>query len=164
MKLKAVLIIFIILFTAWLILNHSLSAEYLVSGALIALAISLLLCRECMVFNDLKLTPRAFLYTFFFLGTFFWELIKANFDMVRIVLSPSLPIKPGIIKANTSLKSKLGRLILANSITLTPGTFTIDIIVDTLYIHCVHVDTTNPEEYGHQVIRKFEKYLEVIYG
>ena len=164
MKLKAVIIIFIILLAAWLILNHSVSAEYLVSGALIALAISLLLCRECLVFNDLKLSFKAFLYTFYFLGAFLWELIKANLDMVRIVLSPSLPIKPGIIKANTSLKSKMARLILANSITLTPGTFTIDIIGDTLYIHCVHVDTADPEKYGHQVIRKFEKYLEVIYG
>jgi len=164
MKLKSVIIIFIILLAAWLILNHSVSAEYLVSGALIALVISLLICRECLVFNDLKLSPKAFLYTFYFLAVFFRELIKANIDMARMVLSPSLPIKPGIIKANTSLKSKMARLILANSITLTPGTFTIDIIGDTLYIHCVHVDTADPEKYGHQVIRKFEKYLEVIYG
>lgn len=164
MKFKAVIIIFTILFAAWLILNHSISTEYLVSGALIALAISLLLCRECLVFNDLNLTPKAFLYTIYFLAVFLRELIKANFVMVKLVLSPSLPIKPGIIKANTSLKSSMARLILANSITLTPGTFTIDIIGDTLYIHCVHVDTADAEQYGQQVIRKFEKYLEVIYG
>jgi len=164
MKLKEISIIFIILFTAWLILNQSTATEYLVSGALIALAISLLMCRHCTVFDELRLSPKAFLFTLLFLLTFIKELIKANFDIAWRVLSPSLPIKPGIIKATTTLQSKMARLILANSITLTPGTFTIDIIDDTLYIHCVYVDSEDPEQYGQQIIRKFEKYLEVIYG
>ncbi len=164
MKIKAIIIIFLILFTAWLILNNSVSIEYLISGAALALLLSIGLCRECAVFNDLNLTPKAFIYTFMFMIVFLWELIKANFVMAKIVLSPSLPIHPGIVKADTKLKSKMARLILANSITLTPGTFTIDIIGDTLYIHCVNVDIENIEEYGKQAIRKFEKYLEVIYG
>ncbi|MEN8228074.1 MAG: Na+/H+ antiporter subunit E [Bacteroidota bacterium] len=164
MKFKAISIIFVILFAAWLILNQSVATEYLLSGALIALAISLAVCRNCSVFDELNLSPKAFLYSLLFMGTFLTELVKANFDMARRVLSPSLPIKPGIIRASTTLQSKMARLILANSITLTPGTFTIDIIDDTLYIHCVYVDTEDPEQYGQEVIRKFEKYLEVIYG
>lgn len=164
MRFKAISIIFVMLFTAWLILNQSVAAEYIVSGALIALVISVAVCRNCSVFNELNLTPRSFLYTWLFLGTFLSELVKANFDIAKRVLSPSLPIKPGIVKATTTLQSKMARLILANSITLTPGTFTIDIIGDTLYIHCVYIDSDDPEAYGKQVIRKFEKYLEVIYG
>jgi len=164
MKIKAISIIFLILFTAWLILNNSVSIEYLISGAAIALLISLGFCKECVAFNDLNLTPKAFIYTFMFLSVFLWELIKANFVMAKIVLSPKLPIHPGIVKADTVLKSKMARLILANSITLTPGTFTVDIIGDTLYIHCVNVDNEHTEEYGKQAVRKFEKYLEVIYG
>ncbi|MEN8155679.1 MAG: Na+/H+ antiporter subunit E [Bacteroidota bacterium] len=164
MKFKAISIIFVILFAAWLILNQSAATEYLLSGALVALAISFAVCRNCSVFDELNLSLKSLLYTLLFLGTFLGELVKANFDMAKRVLSPSLPIKPGIIKATTTLQSKMARLILANSITLTPGTFTIDIIDDTLYIHCVYVDATDPEQYGKEVIRKFEKYLEVIYG
>ena len=164
MKIKAISIIFTILFAAWLILNNSVSIEYLISGAAIALLISLGFCKECAVFNDLNLTPKAFIYTFIFLMVFLWELVKANFVMAKTVLSPSLPIHPGIIRADTTLKSKMARLILANAITLTPGTFTVDIIGDTLYIHCVDVDIDDTEEYGKQAVRKFEKYLEVIYG
>ncbi|MEN8203926.1 MAG: Na+/H+ antiporter subunit E [Bacteroidota bacterium] len=164
MKSKAILIIFFMLLAVWLILNQSASAEYLISGALIALAISLMLCKECVVLNELALTPKALWYTLVYLFVFLGELFKANIDMARRVLSPSLPIKPGIIKAETTLKSKMARLILANSITLTPGTFTIDIIGDTLYIHVVNLDTEDTQKFGEQLVGKFEKYLEVIYG
>ena len=164
MKLKGVLVIFVILLAYWLILNNSVSPAVLVSGGIIALAIAIGFCRECPVFNELNLTPRAFLYTLIYLVVFLGELIKANLDMASKVLSPSLPINPGIIRARTTLKSRMARLILANSITLTPGTFTIDIRGDELYIHCVNINGEDAEAYGSRIIRKFEKYLEVIYG
>ncbi len=164
MKIKSVLIIFVILLAFWLILNHSVSAEYLISGVVLAAAIAMAFCRECEVLQDIKLTPKAFLYTFAYLFVFIVELVKANFDLAMRVLSPSLPINPGIIRVKTSLKSKMARLILANSITLTPGTFTVDIIGDNLYIHCVNLEKEHTEEYGKNIVRKFEKYLEVIYG
>lgn len=164
MKIKAFIVIFSILMAVWLILNQSVDIEYLVLGAVISVLLAFMFCRGCSVFNDINFTPKAFVYTFMFLAVFIFELIKANFDIARIVLTPSLPIKPGIIKAKTKLKSRMARLILANSITLTPGTFTIDIIDDTLYIHCVHLDDADREKLGKKIIRKFEKYLEVIYG
>ncbi len=58
----------------------------------------------------------------------------------------------------------MARLILGNAITLTPGTFTIDIIDDTYYIHCVDLSDEDAEIHGQKIIEKFEKYLEVIYG
>ncbi len=164
MKLKGVLVIFVILLAFWLILNNSVSPAVLLSGGVIALAIAIGFCRECTVFSELKLTPRAFLYTLIYLVVFLGELVKANLDMASKVLSPSLPISPGIIRARTTLKSRMARLILANSITLTPGTFTIDIRGDELYIHCVNIKGEDAEAYGSRIIRKFEKYLEVIYG
>lgn len=164
MKPKASIIIFIILLAFWLILNNSVSPAILISGSVISLFIAIGFCRECSVFNDLRLTPKAFLYTFVFLAVFLGELVKANLDIAFRILSPSLPINPGIIKAKTTLKSKMARLILANSITLTPGTFTVDIIGDELFIHIVNIKDENLDELGNQIIRKFEKYLEVIYG
>ena len=99
-----------------------------------------------------------------YLGVFFVELVKSNLDVARRVVSPSLPINPGIVEVKTLLKSKMGRMILANSITLTPGTLTIDILEDTLYIHWIDVKTEDTQEATEYIVRKFEKYLEKIYG
>jgi len=80
------------------------------------------------------------------------------------VLNPKLPIKPGIVRIRTKLKSRLGRIILANSITLTPGTLTVETRDDTFYIHWIDVSARNIEESTQVIVSKFEKYLEVIFG
>lgn len=164
MKVKVILINFFILLAIWLILNNSLQLPVVLIGAGVALLLSIVLCGRCSVLNEIKLSPKSIFYTFIFLGVFLWELVKSNFDIAWRVLSPALPINPGIIKSETILKSKMARMILANSITLTPGTFTIDIVGNTFYIHCVNIDDENYEQYAQSILRKFEKYLEVIYG
>jgi multicomponent Na+:H+ antiporter subunit E len=115
------------------------------------------------VFSEINLTPKAFIYTFIYLFVFIIELIKANIDVTRRVLTPSLPINPGIVKVKTKLKSKMARLILADSITLTPGTFTLQVEGDTFYIHWINVDVDDVEKATEELVRKFEKYLEVLY-
>jgi multicomponent Na+:H+ antiporter subunit E len=84
--------------------------------------------------------------------------------MAYRVLSPSLPINPGIVEVKTKLKSKIGRVILADSITLTPGTFTLDLKDDSMFIHWVDVKSTDLEKSTQLIVNKFEKYLEVMYG
>lgn len=133
-------------------------------GALLSLGVSLIFCARCDVFSEIKLTPAALLYTFIYIIVFLYELIKSNLDVARRVITPSLPINPGIVEVKTRLRSKMGRMILANSITLTPGTLTIDIVEDTLYIHWIDVQTRDTREATEKIVRKFEKYLEKIYG
>jgi multicomponent Na+:H+ antiporter subunit E len=100
------------------------------------------------------------MYIFIFLG----ELIKSNLDVALRVISPKLPINPGIVEVKTKLKSKLGRMILTNSITLTPGTFTVELLGDSIFIHWIDVKSGNIGEDTKTIVHKFEKYLEVIYG
>ena len=164
MKLKNILVSFTIAFIFWILLNNTLVPMILGTGALLSLGISLIFCSRCDVFSELKLTPAAFLYTFIYIIVFLYELIKSNLDVARRVITPALPIKPGIVEVKTRLRSKMGRMILANSITLTPGTLTIDMVEDTLYIHWIDVKTENIEEATEKIVRKFEKYLEKIYG
>ena len=164
MKLKNILVSFTIAFIFWILLNNTLDPMILGTGALLSLGISLIFCSRCDVFSELKLTPAAFLYTFIYIIVFLYELIKSNLDVARRVITPALPIKPGIVEVKTRLRSKMGRMILANSITLTPGTLTIDMVEDTLYIHWIDVKTENIEEATEKIVRKFEKYLEKIYG
>lgn len=161
---KNVFVAFVILLLFWILLNNTFDPLILGVGAGLALLLSLLFCRRCNVFREVKLTPRAFGYTFIYLGVFFVELLKSNLDVARRVLSPRLPINPGIVEVKTGLSSKMGRMILANSITLTPGTLTVDIQDDKLFIHWIDVKSEDIHEATQAIVRKFEKYLEVIYG
>jgi len=164
MKLKNVIVSFLITFLFWILLNNTFDPLILALGAGLSLLLSLLFCARCDVFSEIKLTPSAFFYTLVYLGVFIKELVKSNLDVARRVITPSLPINPGIVEARTRLKSKMGRMILANSITLTPGTLTIDMIDNTLYIHWIDVETEDIEGATQKIVRKFEKYLEKIYG
>jgi len=74
-----------------------------------------------------------------------------------------MPIKPGIVVIKTSLKSDIAKMILANSITLTPGTFTLDVIGDELLVHWINVKTEDIDEATNMIGQRFEKYLRVIF-
>jgi len=91
-------------------------------------------------------------------------MILANLDVMYRVLHPALPIKPGIVKAKTRLTSKFARTMLANSITLTPGTLTVDIEGENLYIHWINVKSADVEEATKIIVEKFEKILEEIFA
>jgi len=164
MKFKNYIIMFITLMGTWLLLNNSLATEILISGLIISLLLPLLFCGKCEVFTNLNLSPKALLYSILFLFTFIIELIKANLDVARRVVTPSLPINPGVVEVKTKLKSSIARVVLADSITLTPGTFTLEIQDDSLFIHWIDVQATEIEENTKLIVAKFEKYLEVMYG
>jgi multicomponent Na+:H+ antiporter subunit E len=110
------------------------------------------------------LSPKKLAYSFFYIFYLIMEIIKANLDVALRVIQPVIPIHPGIVKVKTKLKSPMGRLVLTSSITLTPGTLTVDIDGDTLYIHWI--DVKDKEESGAtaRIVSNFEKYLEVIFG
>ncbi len=65
------------------------------------------------------------------------EVVKSSIEVARVVLSPSLPIQPELVELVTEEKSDSGKVILGNSITLSPGTVTIDVYEDTLLVHCL---------------------------
>ncbi len=164
MNLKNVTLIFVLSYLTWLALNWSVDADVLITGAIISLLIGLLLCSSCTVLQNVRLTPKSFAYAIAFVGVFWWELLKSNIDVALRVLNPALPINPGIVEVKTQLKSNIGKMLLANAITLTPGTLTVDIRDDRMFIHWIDVSSTDIEEATRSIVSKFEKYLEVMYG
>ena len=74
-----------------------------------------------------------------------------------------MPIKPGIVKVKTTLKTDIGKTLLANSITMTPGTITVDVIEDEFYIHWIFVSSEDPKIYTNIILGRFEKYLKRIF-
>ena len=152
--------LFVLLFAFWLLLTGSLDPAELIAGLLVALIVTLISRPHLSIFSGLRLTPAALPAFIAYLGVFLLALVRANLDMARRILSPSLPLQPALVEVKTELRSHLGRLILANSITLTPGTLTVDVKGDRLLIHWVDVPSGIDVEGATETItRQFERYL-----
>ena len=93
----------------------------------------------------------------------FLYVVRANLDVAYRVLHPALPIRPGIVRARTSLKTPAGRVLLANSITLTPGTLSVDLADDVLYIHRIHVPEEDPDGDTERSLARFETFIRRIF-
>jgi len=108
---------------------------------------------------------RYWYFFFYYLPVFLWECFKANLDVAYRVLHPRLPINPGIVKVRTKLKTDAALTFLANSITLTPGTMSVDIDKDNgiLYIHWINVKAQDTKSATDIIVRRFEKILEKIF-
>lgn len=130
---------------------------------MVCLVVSLLAAR---IYSTLGLPPISIKRVFFalvYVIVLLTEIIKANFDVAYRVLHPRMPIKPGIVVVKTSLKSDIAKLVLANSITLTPGTFTLDVIGDELLIHWINVKAEDVDGATKMIGGRFEKFLRIIF-
>ena len=94
----------------------------------------------------------------------FWYILLANFDVAYRVINPAMPIRPGIVRFKTSLTTDLAKPFLANSITLTPGTLTVDIVGDEFFVHWIDVKhDEDPEKQGEIIAGNFERILRRIF-
>ena len=148
----------------WIIANGTLAYDTLLTGVVITAAIAFAFAAFSRVYSVIRWSPKVIAYYLMYLAVFFIELTKANFNVMRLVFSPRITIEPGIVEIKTRLKSPIGRLALANSITLTPGTLVVDIKGDSLFIHWINIGETDPVAATNAISGRFEKYLEVIYG
>ena len=120
------------LFLIWLIANATLAPETVIAGLVISALIALAFASFARVYSVIRWSPVVIFYYMKYLVVFFIELVKANINVMLLVFSPRISIRPGIVEIKTELKSPIGRLALANTITLTPGTLVVDINPDRL--------------------------------
>ncbi len=124
---------------------HFWSSQELGIGALLAVVVGLVtrkyLCNtDCKTCRTAALNPlRWVLAVVYTVGPFFLEMAKANMDVAIRVITGR--IRPGIVRVKSGMKTDLGTLMLANSITLTPGTLTVDVEDETndLFVHMIHI-------------------------
>ena len=160
------IMLFLLWFFVWLFLSWPPSTQYTVIGIPVALFV-VLMTRD--FFNkDMHpfKNPLRYLWFIWYLVIFIWECLKANIDVAFRVIHPDLPIRPGTIKVKTSLKSDVGLTFLANSVTLTPGTTSVDIDKSRglLYIHWIYVrDNYDPSTMKLPVVDRFENILRRIF-
>jgi len=160
---KKSFLFFIFLLIVWILLAGTDQQEIII-GIIVSLLLTIIFFSKATIFSEFKLNPKAIYYSIIYIFVFSWELLKSNLDVAFRVIHPTIPINPGIVKVKTKLKSKLGRTILANSITLTPGTLTVETNGEDYYIHWIDVTSDDIEGATKQIVSKFEKYLEVIFG
>jgi multicomponent Na+:H+ antiporter subunit E len=135
------------------------TVDEVILGSIVSAVLTIILVHYLELRIDWKFPIRLLKFIFVYLPVFIWKLILANLDVARRVLSPSLPLNPGIVKVQTNLKSDFAKLTLANSITLTPGTLSIDVEDDYLYVHTVDVKGKTAEEHQKNISTPFEQIL-----
>ncbi len=129
------LLLALILAAAWLLWSGLYKPLLLGLGAL-SVGLCLWLARRIGVFDE----PSPFATVFRlprFWGWLLVEIVKSSIDVARVVLDPKLPISPTVIRFDTRCKGPLGQAIVGNSITLSPGTVTLDVYTDSVTVHCL---------------------------
>jgi multicomponent Na+:H+ antiporter subunit E len=156
---------FILCYICWNLFTWTFTAEELIGGAFVSLVVALLTSRFLIHDNAFYLfnPKRFFVFIFYCLVIFPRELWKANLDVAKRALNPKLPVNPGIVKVASELKSEYGLAVLANSITLTPGTITMDVTEENgktyYYIHWIDVAETNVEKAGEAIKGTLEGWI-----
>ncbi len=129
---------YFLLFGFWVLLNGQWTAEIAIVGLIVCAALYAFMCafmgyspkREWQIARRL---PRIIGYFVYLVG----EVFKSAFGVMKLIWSPTMVIEPEVTSFRTKLRTDAGKVVLANSITMTPGTITIDVQGDEVLIHCL---------------------------
>lgn len=162
---SGVLSTFVVCFGFWILLTWSVDPQELIAGLVVSLAVALFSARffihekALWFFNPVKLVNLIGFWLFVFPA----ELFKANVDVARRCFTGCKDVNPGIVKVPVALKSMYGQAALANAITLTPGTITMEITEEDgqtyYYIHWIDAALPGGEEAGNVIKGRLEKGL-----
>jgi multicomponent Na+:H+ antiporter subunit E len=159
------LIIFILGFLIWMLLNWSFSLQYVIIGLAVSGLVNFLM--GDLFSKDVRYFGRVSRYFWFayYVPLVIWECIKGNLDVIARMLKSSPCLRPGIIRIKTGLKSDTALAFLANSITLARGTFCVDVDPDKgiLYVHWNDVSTEDAQEAAELISAKFENILKKVF-
>jgi len=162
---KSHIILFILVFLIWSFLTWPLDFQHFIIGILVCGLVSFMTGDLFIKRPHVLKNPSRYLWFLYYVPLFIWECLKANIDVAYRVLHPNLPINPGIVKVKTTLKSDTGLTFLANSITLTPGTMSVDIDQENgiLYIHWIDVKDKDIQKATEIIVKVFEDVLKRIF-
>ena len=128
--------LFLVLYALWLLLSGHYDPLLLGLGALSCAFVTWIAHRMDVVDREghpIHLTWRALIYW----PWLFWQIVLSNIATARIILTPRMPIAPKVITVTTSQLDHLGQAIYGNSITLTPGTVTLNVRGNSMEVHCL---------------------------
>jgi len=163
------LIYFVLAFIIWILLtwpfvDGKIDGQVVVAGLIASVIVAVMFHEILPKEHHVFISPVRIFWFLVYIPVFFYYVFKANLDVVYRALHPKMPIKPGIVKIKTTLKTESGITALANSITLTPGTLTVDLTDDGfLYIHWIYVRSDDIEQATKYIAQRFEWFLKKIF-
>lgn len=145
----------ILLTVVWVFLTGSLAFVNFMFGYVLSFLVLWLVSRNEKSRKYFRIIPQIIAFIFFFL----YELIKANIQVAADVITPKFYMKPGIVKLPLDVESNLEITLLANLISLTPGTLSLDVSEDrkVLYVHAMYIH--DKEEFIDDIKNGFEKRI-----
>lgn len=158
---RTYLVLFFSLWIFWILLTSSLSLANLLVGlacSLLTTFLSKFLLASHL--ENIQLSPRQLWRILLYLPKLIKQVVVANIDVAERLLYPEIPISPAIVKFKFTSKKPLTQFTLANSITLTPGTLTVDIREKYFFVHCLaseHVENILKGTLQNQVISIYEE-------
>lgn len=132
---------YLLFFAIWVILNGRITLEVVLFGVVIATLMFAFICK----FMDYSIKKEVWLFKNFFLLLWYVivlivEILKANFAVVKMIFSVKYQIEPALVSFKSPLKTGFANFLLANSITLTPGTITVSSENGEFVVHCLDKD------------------------
>ena len=168
MSKERLLAAFACLFVAWVAFTGSLHPQQLVVGAIVAALVAWF--SHALLFREPlrgKLQLRRLAYALAYVPAYVWAELKAHAEVIRLILHPRMPIKPGIVRVPTELRTDFGITGLANAITMTPGTLSVEVVEGEephLYVHWIDVKAVEPERTKVEIAGPFERFLRRVFG
>ena len=163
------LIYFVLAFIIWILLTWpfvegKIDGQVVIAGFIVSIFVAIMFHEILPKEHHIFISPVRVFWFLIYLPVFFYYVLMANLDVVYRALHPKMPIKPGIVKIKTTLKTESGITALANSITLTPGTLTVDLTDDGfMYIHWINVKSDDVEQATKHIAQRFEWFLKKIF-
>ena len=140
------LILILALAATWLVLSGYFKPMLLILGA-ISIAFVLWLCGRMKIIDNetvpYESTPRTLRY----FNWLFKEIVKANMQVVKAVINPNLEVSPTLVRVSALQKTDIGKTMFANSITLTPGTVSVDMEGNEILVHALLSEMSNPDDF-----------------
>jgi len=167
----AAIVLFILWYFVWIMLSWPLAGHEALTGVAVSAFVTFMTLDldgrgDVRKKRKLLSIPGRLVWVLYYIPVFLWECVKANFDVAFRVLPPKVHIRPGTLKIKTLLKTDIGLTFLANSVTLTPGTTTVDVDKENgyIYVHWLYVR----EKHGKvpaklDVVTKFDRIIKKIF-
>lgn len=129
---------FLLFFLVWLIFNGNVTLEIVIFGLVIAAVMFAFICKFMghSIHKELIYMKKSG-YFFRYILILIREIFKANMAVIHLILTDREEVEPVMISCHTDLKTDMAKAILANSITLTPGTITVSMEENELVVHCL---------------------------
>jgi len=166
MRILKALPLAILVFVVYIAFSGSISTYDIITGVVVGIVVGLITANLVIANPGKALNPIRWAWTIVYaLYYFFIAEVRAHIDVIRRIVSPSMPIKPGIVRVPIDVKTDYALTLIANSITNTPGTVSVDVDDQRryLYVHWIYVRAIEPEKTRENISLTFEKFAKKIF-